>query len=358
VSPSDIHIFRAGTHTTSQGVELTFSEADLTATASAYDPAVHEAPVVVGHPKEDAPAYGWVSRVTTRGADLFASLKDVNVQFAEQVKAGAYRKISAAFYPPDHPSNPKPGVWSLRHVGFLGAQPPAVRGLRPVQFADAGDGTVDVTVAFAAPDRDPLRDGLRRIADLFRQLVENPEAAVRFAEPAPIPAPDKETPVTTDTTDAAAREADLKKRAEALAAQEAEFAERQREHRSAQNAAFVEGLVKEGRVRGADQDGLVALLGALDTKTQVAAFAEGDGKTGTADAWVRRWLASQPELVEFGEVAGADRAAPGAGEVTFAAPPGYVVSTAGAELHARAKAYQQAHPDVDFMTAVRAVGGK
>ena len=56
--------------------------------------------------------------------------KDVEPQFAEMVNTRRFPKRSTAFYTPDHPQNPKPGVWYLRHVAFLGAQPPAVKGLR------------------------------------------------------------------------------------------------------------------------------------------------------------------------------------------------------------------------------------
>jgi hypothetical protein len=44
------------------GQALAFSESDLQATVAAYDPAKHEAPLVVGHPTHDMPAYGWVQR--------------------------------------------------------------------------------------------------------------------------------------------------------------------------------------------------------------------------------------------------------------------------------------------------------
>ncbi len=50
------------------------------------------------------------------------------------VKAGRFKSRSASFYHPDNPNNPKPGVYYLRHVGFLGAQPPAVKGLKAVEF--------------------------------------------------------------------------------------------------------------------------------------------------------------------------------------------------------------------------------
>lgn len=142
------------------GRTVSFSESDLARIARRYDPAVHEAPIVIGHPKHNAPAYGWVAAVRAKGPSLFAAVDQVNVDFAEGVRAGAYKKVSASFYLPDAPGNPKPGDYYLRHVGFLGAQPPAVKGLAPVEFADS-DGDA-VTVDFAELDA----------ATLFRSLRE------------------------------------------------------------------------------------------------------------------------------------------------------------------------------------------
>ena len=53
-----IKIFRGGAQTTASGQTIEFSEADLDGVVQNYDPAVHEAPIVIGHPKTDAPAYG------------------------------------------------------------------------------------------------------------------------------------------------------------------------------------------------------------------------------------------------------------------------------------------------------------
>lgn len=141
---SPIHIFRAGRHTAMQGRTLTFSDADLAATAAAYDPALHEAPLVIGHPAADAPAFGWVAGLRAGAAGLFAVPRQLEPAFAEAVASGRYKKVSASFYAPDSPHNPAPGVYYLRHVGFLGAQPPAVKCLAPVQFADDGEGCVTV----------------------------------------------------------------------------------------------------------------------------------------------------------------------------------------------------------------------
>ena len=137
-----LHIFKPGRQTAMSGAVLDFSESDLAASARAYDPALHEAPIVIGHPKHDAPAYGWVKSLAASGDGLNAEPHQVDADFAELVASGRYKKISASFYLPDAPNNPVPGVYYLRHVGFLGAQPPAVKGLKQAEFADAAYATV------------------------------------------------------------------------------------------------------------------------------------------------------------------------------------------------------------------------
>lgn len=138
----ELHVFQAGTHQPMAGDPVTITAAEVADLAAAYDPGRHEAPLVVGHPRHDEPAYGWVERVTARDGGLYVDAKDVDPEFAEIVRAGRYRKISASLYPPGAAGNPTPGVWSLRHVGFLGAMPPAVKGLRPVTLADGEAGFV------------------------------------------------------------------------------------------------------------------------------------------------------------------------------------------------------------------------
>lgn len=137
-SMSLTHIFRAGSHTATNGETRTYTEADIAAMAAVYRPELHEAPLVVGHPALDAPAYGWVARLVASGADLYAEVTQTAPEFAEAWTKRLYQKLSAAFYPPGHPSHPAPesGAYYLRHIGALGAQPPAVKGLRSAQFAD------------------------------------------------------------------------------------------------------------------------------------------------------------------------------------------------------------------------------
>ena len=63
--------------------------------------------------------------LSLNGGDLLAEPDQLDPQFAELVGNGRFKKVSASFYLPDSPNNPKPGTLYLRHVGFLLAQPPS-----------------------------------------------------------------------------------------------------------------------------------------------------------------------------------------------------------------------------------------
>lgn len=132
-----IELLRAGTFTDMNGHQATISSADLADMASNYDPKKHRAPLVVGHPKHDDPAYGHVASLAVADGILVAIPEQVAPEFAEMVNAGRFSKVSASIYPADHPNNPTPGKKYLRHVGFLGAMAPAVKGLATVALGEA-----------------------------------------------------------------------------------------------------------------------------------------------------------------------------------------------------------------------------
>ena len=97
-------LFKAGKHTASGGASLSFSAEDLQAAVAAYDPAVHEAPIVVGHPKDNAPAYGWVKSLAFADGGLEAEPDQVDPAFAanpQQRRAGSQIGVvgDPAFYP-------------------------------------------------------------------------------------------------------------------------------------------------------------------------------------------------------------------------------------------------------------------
>lgn len=111
-----LHIFKPGTHTAMNGVSFDFSESDLAATVRAYDPALHEAPMVIGHPQHNAPAAGWVKSLTATAQGLIAELQQVDVSFAEQVAKGSYKKKDVQWAVTDTASPTKIPIQTLCRV--------------------------------------------------------------------------------------------------------------------------------------------------------------------------------------------------------------------------------------------------
>ena len=91
-APKPLHIFKPGRWTTVAGESIEFGEADLQATAQAYDPKISKAPLVVGHPKTDAPAQGWAASLAVSGRGLYAAADKVDPEFAEEVRAGRWER--------------------------------------------------------------------------------------------------------------------------------------------------------------------------------------------------------------------------------------------------------------------------
>ena len=120
----EFEIFKTGSHTSDKGITKDYTEDDLNFIASSYNPSVSEAPIVIGHPVDNAPAFGWIESLKVVGDRLMAKAKQVVPQFTEALKNGLYKKRSISL--------DKEG--KLRHVGFLGAAAPAVKGLADIQF--------------------------------------------------------------------------------------------------------------------------------------------------------------------------------------------------------------------------------
>ena len=128
-----IEVFKSGTHTDADGDTREWTTSDLDKIADLYNnqPAAdrHEAPVVIGHPQDNSPAYGWVESLKRDGDVLLAKIKDLSSEFVNWVEKGIYKKRSISLYP----------NLLLRHIGFLGGVPPAVKGLADPVFAEEKD---------------------------------------------------------------------------------------------------------------------------------------------------------------------------------------------------------------------------
>lgn len=364
-----IQIFKPGRHTAMSGAELAFSEADLAATAAAYDPSLAEAPIVVGHPAHDLPAYGWIKALSFADGGLEAEADQVDPAFAEMVAAGRFKKISASFYPPDSKNNPHPGVYYLRHVGFLGAAAPAVKGLRTPAFADAADAVTfefgeydDVANAqlwrslrewligkFGQDEADKVVPGYQVATleqgaqdELRDAQAEAGAVSPGFSEP---PNP-KETSIVTPEEKATleAENAQLKSQLAALKTAQIH----------ADNVSYVESLVASGHMVPAQVDVAVATLDFFSAAETPVEFGEGDDKAPLVDGF-RKFLGELPKRIEFGETATGDKAAgEGDARVEFAAPSGYSVDADALAIHQKALAHQAQHK-TDYLAAVKAV---
>ena len=378
-----MHIFRPGTFR-SRGIDHAFSESDVAAIAAAYDPAKHEAPIVVGHPRDDTPAYGWVGALAADGAGLHATPREVSPAFAEAVQEGRYKKVSAAFYHPDNAANPTPGAWYLRHVGFLGGQPPVVKGLTPIQFADDGADCVAFEVEFS---ESAYAYATRSIAGLFRGIREwiisreGTEAADKavpdyeidflaraadedsspspsFSEPAGSQSSEEDTVTDAEKAAQAERERTLAAREAAITAREAGLAESAATAMRRDSAEFAERLVTEGRILPRDRDAVASLLMAVPEDVEVT-FAEGDAtvaKPGPARTFARDFLARLPVQVDFSERSGAGAAAiaPLAPTIHFDMPRGMSLDADSAELHKKTVAFAEEH-NVSYEAALTRV---
>ena len=113
--------------------ELTEKEIDEL--VETYDPELHEAPNIIGHhPKDNEPAYGWVKKLFKKGKDLYERVT-VLPELIEMVNKAMFKKRSIGWYEKDNPNNPTPGKIYLAHVAWLGAVPPAIKGMPDVTFS-------------------------------------------------------------------------------------------------------------------------------------------------------------------------------------------------------------------------------
>lgn len=397
VTITAVEILKPGTYVDANGKVVTVTRGDLCELAAEYDPALREAPAVVGHPKMDDPAYGWMRNLRVDGEVLLCDLDDVDPEFADILKAGRYKNRSLSFYRPGTQGNPKPGKHYPKHLGLLGARAPAVPGLKPIQFAADDDATV---ITLAAPSWGwRLPWALRSIAGTFQRLREQTIAASGIdaadqtipayvsadlqqaaAEIEASAAEDNEsddcgqpsqfaTPLSNSTGGSMATPEDLTAREAALASREADLAARERdikgkevvlaaaeaEARSKADVAFVAALIEDGRLPPGERDSVLAELAGLDDGAPTIELAAGDGgqpvKITQLQAYRAR-LGKMPKMVQRGEF---DTGKRDPGAVEFAAPAGYTVSPVSLDIHNKASAYQRAHPGTDYSTALAAV---
>jgi len=317
-----IPFFKAGTHTDSKGQVHSYTEADLDTITTNYDEKKHTAPVVIGHPKSNYPAYGWVKNLKRIGNVLYAELSDCRDEFKEIVQTGLYKKVSASFYEDG----------SLRHIGFLGAQPPAIKGLPQIEFSDSEN-----FVEFTEIDDWVLESKFKTLKGILRRLrewiieKEGVDAADKIAGNYDIDRLEDAVTVKTNSyeegiiNDTGENKMDeltrLKNENEDLKTKVTDFSEKVKNLETENNALktekaaiadtalkkeyreFCENLVKEGKIAPVEVAAHVETMHALG-KQGVIEFSENNEKKqhNPLESYKKN-LSALPKTIEFKEVA-------------------------------------------------------
>jgi hypothetical protein len=322
-----IPIFGGGKQTDSMGREHD-GDALIEKAVANFNAAKHEPPVVIGHPADNAPAYGWVEGLKKEGRLLLAKFKQVQPDFAQMVKDGLFKKRSAAFYPDG----------SLRHVGFLGAMPPAVKGLPDVAFT-AGDEAI--IVEFEDPGDEnqqqtknieyrtshiesEIRNSKFEIREKednkmnFKEFIKTLKELVGTVEPPEDDdlAANKNLKFSEADIEAAKKEAAdeaAKKEREKVTA---EFAEKGRldrsEARKKEISAWCDAQIAAGKMTPAMvKYGVPEMLSAFAEKEDVIEFGETKEKATLFDRFKGLFETELPKVVEFKEIATREKAISG-----------------------------------------------
>lgn len=288
-----IKIFKAGKHTSMEGDTIDYTPEMLQACVASYSENLHQAPLVLGHPKHDDPAYGWVEKLELdKDNNLLAYVKNVDASFAESVNAGKHNKVSASFYLPDSPQNPKKGTLYLRHVGFLGGQVPAVKGLGSVQFAENENGTASFAENLEKPTEQKndntsinLESSVAFLQKYFKDNPANVDSVL--------------SQLTTQKDNA--KDAEKSEREKALEQQLADLQKKIADEKTAKQKSeiqdFAEGLVKSGQLPPKLKTQVMEVLTAGTAHT--ASFSEG-GEQSLTDV-LKKLLSELPKNASFGE---------------------------------------------------------
>jgi hypothetical protein len=299
-----IEICRVGEFTDSAGIKRNLDASFFEQVVNSFQP--NEAPAVIGHPQENAPAYGWVTALKFADGSLWAQFGDTDDAFEKMVEAGRFKKRSSSFYLAGGPR--------LRHVGFLGAQPPAVKGLREIKFSGGETITAEVFFSEDTMSDTETKGLLQKILD----KLSSKEPGAEPKEPANFTATDAKR--IADEAVAAAAERMTAEFTEKLQAAVAET-DALRQQVAAQNGhatraeieSFCEKLGAANFPPAFKQMGVVEFIVYLsggEGKVTTIEFSEKDGvqtETKREQAqldWFKGFLGGLGPFVQFGEAFG------------------------------------------------------
>jgi hypothetical protein len=298
---SILQIFQSGTRPDSNGVERTFTDDQLDEIVGSYNPAVYRAPMFEGH-DESKPNKGLIGQLKRIGDSLFAVPQNIDPAFKEDVNSGKFPSVSVRFYSPTEKSNPTPGKWALRHVGF--PQIPAVKGMMIPQFSEEKGGELEIEFAEKVQFMDydcfaqaQLWRGLREFMIGKFSLEEVDKVLPNYLiDELMISATKDEIPMEIPMTDAPVNYAENTAELERLRAENAKLKKEQQE---TQFSEFLDKL--GGKVTPGEKPGLIALMTSLSGTGEVAFSEAGATKNQSALDVFKKSLENREIKIDFNE---------------------------------------------------------
>jgi hypothetical protein len=196
-----VEIFRTGTHNGDK-----YTQADLDAMVKAFGKVGFNVPIKLGHFEPSGErAFGWVENLKRKGTKLVADFMDMPQNLVDLVQERAFEHVSAEVFF-DLERNGKIFRRVLKAVALLGAETPAVSGLKPLHTASvfADDEAAVRTYQFSIEDepmpektpktsteaeqiaalkaeRDELKTAVTEVSAKVAELTETKEAETASA---------------------------------------------------------------------------------------------------------------------------------------------------------------------------------
>ena len=297
-------VFRCGTHTDRFGREVTITRDDIDRAISAYEK--DSAPIVVGHPSLNTPAFGWIGAFRRIGDVVQAKASSVADEFADLVQRHLYKNRSLAF---------GPGM-RFRHVGFLGAMPPAVKGLKDIQF-NREEEFMDVEFSesantpAAAETAQPQADNPNAPAPESQSETEDAQppkaekAEGKEAEEARLKDILAEMAAVREQLQAS--NAKIKQLEEANAKLQADYSAAARDLRQGEFSAYADELIAGGRLAKEQRGQLLEFMECLHSFN---AYEFSEGSMPVLQRFKELFKAVSKHPVQFAEFASSERAVP------------------------------------------------
>lgn len=251
-------VFRCGTHLDHSGKWRTFSEADIDKAIASYQS--DSAPIVVGHPTLNAQAFGWIQQFRRQGPTLQARCSRVADEFADLVKRGLYKNRSISFN----------SDGTFRHVGFLGAAAPAVKGLEDIQFADKGEFITMDTAETVQTEQAAAQEQAEEVQvepEAEAKTAEN-EAEMQSSRADAAPKTESEVSLSDLESQQKQFQETVKKLESHIKSLENALNVEQEKNRKAEFAAYADELIREGRLNPVAKTPLVCTMEGLFASDQ------------------------------------------------------------------------------------------